>query len=51
MRTDGAWEATERQLQVLNTGSPLYMVTRIGRGGRAGGSMSQVEVGEEVLSS
>ena len=51
MLTDGAWEATEKQLQVLNTGSPLYMVTRIGRAGPAGGSMSQVEVGEEVLSS
>lgn len=51
IQADGAWEATEELLQALNTGSSLSMVTRIGSAGGGDVPLSQIEVGEEVLSS
>ena len=50
MQVDGAWEATEQQLQALNAESSLFLVTCIGRAGGGDGPRSQIEVGEEVLS-
>ena len=51
MQVDGAWEATEELLQALNAGSSISMITRIGRASGGDGPLSQIEVGEEVLSS
>ena len=51
MQVNGAWEATEQQLQALNSGLSLSMVTRIGKAGGGDRPLSQIVVGEEVISS